>query len=100
MLGLTLSVAAHLALFAAIQMQPAPGSPVKLTYDYLSSAVWEVFGPTRAVKIIEVYWPGFADGEKPDCQDVEQALDGLDFRRADEGWCSSRALASRGAESF
>jgi len=89
------SLAVHLALFVAIQMQPR--RETVFGYDHLSSAVWEVFGPTQVVKIVEVYWPGLSVGERPSCEDVEQALGSLDLRRPTDGWCAAGTLESRGS---
>jgi len=95
--ALVASLAAHIAMIAVLQAQPEREEPMKVTYDYLSSAVWEVFGPTPMIRIIEVYWPSVGDGEVPRCADVEQALDRLDLRRESGGWCDTSAIARGGA---
>ena len=73
--ALSLSVAAHLALFVAIQLTPKRENDLKKSYDYISSAVWEVFGPTSVIKVIEFNWPTGLEGEeRPSCVDIESAL--------------------------
>ncbi len=95
--ALSLSVAVHLALLVAIQMTPEREEGIRDTYDYISSAVWEVFGPTSVIKIVEINWPTGVDGqERPACDDIETALDGLDLKRPEAGWCNSADLVERG----
>ena len=95
--AISLSVAAHLALFVAIQLTPERENDIKKSYDYLSSAVWEVFGPTSVIKVIEFNWPTGLEGEeRPSCVDIESALDGLALDRPPERWCNSDKLVERG----
>jgi hypothetical protein len=95
--ALSLSVAAHLALFVAIQLTPKRENDLKKSYDYISSAVWEVFGPTSVIKVIEFNWPTGLEGEeRPSCVDIESALDGLDLDRSKVGWCTPESLEKRG----
>jgi hypothetical protein len=95
--AITISVAVHLALFIAIQLTPAPEKDYRGTYDYLSSAVWEIYGPTRILKLIEVEWPtALAAQRRILCTDPESALDGIDPASPIHAWCAPAALAERG----
>ena len=82
------SLALYLGLVIAVQVTPVEEKNYAGTYDYLSSAVWEVFGPTNVIYVYEVNWPGVKDAHnRPECADPETALDGFSPTKAPEGWC-------------
>lgn len=84
--ALVFSLIAHLGLFVLIQVTPTTDDNMAGKYDYLSSAVWEVFGPTTIIRLLEVQWPnGHGAIGQPVCGDPEIALDEL----GNENWCQS-----------
>jgi hypothetical protein len=95
--AITLSVAVHLGLFIAIQLTPTPEKDFRGTYDYLSSAVWEIYGPTGIIRLIDVEWPtALAENRRILCTDPESALDGIDPGSPLHRWCAPAAIAERG----
>ncbi len=76
--AISLSMVFHLVLIVALQMTPVEDKTHHGKYDYLSSAVFEVFGPTGVIWIYDVTWPGtLRAGDQPVCQDPELAVEGL-----------------------
>ena len=81
------SLALYLGLVIAVETTAVEEKNYAGTYDYLSSAVWEVFGPTNVIYIYEVNWPGTKDAtNRPECVDPETALDGFSPPKA-QSWC-------------
>ncbi|HUT77069.1 MAG TPA: hypothetical protein VM285_05250 [Polyangia bacterium] len=85
LLAIAFTVTVHLALLVMAWTTPVPVRDPRGSYDYLSSAAFEVFGPVGVIYLYDFLWPGTGEAKTPPCGDPESALDGLGG--IDRPWC-------------